>query len=76
MKDSSSSISSLNLVNAKVGSIEQGQILSCVNVTALERDLEILLPQKSLEKIALCEGEAVSLLLPESELSIVEIYDV
>jgi len=74
-KELSGVLSHSNILPAKVHSIEEGQLLSVVEVVLHSFHLEAIITTKILKKMALLEGEGIEILIKASDLSIVEVLD-
>ena len=72
-KKAQTSLSISNQLPCTVKKIEKGSLLGSITLTFQERTLESLMSLEALEKMQMSVGENLIALIPESELSIVEV---
>ncbi len=74
-KEPSNAISHTNQLPCRISSIEEGDILSTLTLTLNEQSFESIITTEALKRMHLKEKSPVVALIPESELSIVELLD-
>jgi molybdopterin-binding protein len=74
-KDFSGDISYNNILEATIDSIENGEILSSINLRLFDITLNSIITAKSSKDMNLKEGDKIKALLNATELSIIEVID-
>jgi molybdopterin-binding protein len=74
-KNFSGEVSYSNKLDAKITAIENGQLLSCINLKIFDTSLESIITLNSSLKMDLKVGDSVSAFIKASELSILEVLD-